>query len=228
VSGTVVLLAALAMALQPWTQQQAFSLRLDYPDRLPLHAHIMNVMLDASTCAVLPCDLKAGTVTALMQQCQQALQQRLQLFVPDPAAVLQHHQHSTLGGTHLAGLPPVAMTSLLGVRQAYSIPEVSDPLLGMPSYETACQPDTWLHLQVLEEESALLYNIDLDTRIFPEEVGETVILRLEAILHALARSGDNWQRPPTELIQAEADLADMAAFAAELPRLSSLLKKGHP
>lgn len=228
VSGTVVLLTALAMALQPWTQQSAFSLRLDYPDRLPLHAHIMNVMLDASTCAVLPCDLTASHVTALMQQCQQALQQRLQLFIPDPAAVLQDHQHSTLGSTHLGALPPVAMTSLLGVRQAYSIPEVSDPLLGMPSYETASQADTWLHLQVLEEESALLYNIDLDTRIFPEEVGETVILRLEAILHALARSADNWQRPPTALIQAEADLADMAAFAADLPRLSSLRKKGHP
>lgn len=64
------------------------------------------------------------------------------------------------------------MTSLLGVRSAYSIPETSDPLLGMPTHEYASQPDTWLHFQALEEASALLYNIDQRADWLPDELGK--------------------------------------------------------
>ncbi|UMR30042.1 KR domain-containing protein [Massilia sp. MB5] len=74
VSGSALLLAVYACALAPWSRSPAFSLRLDYPDRLPLHAQIGNVMLDAGNCAVIGCDLDAASGTSFLQLAQPAAQ----------------------------------------------------------------------------------------------------------------------------------------------------------
>ncbi|MDO3558485.1 beta-ketoacyl synthase N-terminal-like domain-containing protein [Ralstonia pseudosolanacearum] len=215
-SGTAALLAAYALALAPWSDRRAFTLRLDYPDRRPVHAQAMNVMLDASASALVPCALDAGSFIALARACAEAIAGRLAADLVGTETLLSAHCAQHLGAGHPARLPPVAMTSLLGVRSAYSIPETSDPLLGMPTHEYASQPDTWLHFQALEEASALLYNIDQRADWLPDELGETVMLRLRLVLDALAESPAAWHAAPLELVPADADIA---GFAAAMTRL---------
>ncbi|AEA65977.1 beta-ketoacyl synthase N-terminal-like domain-containing protein [Burkholderia gladioli] len=224
-SGTAVLLAAYALALAPWADSPTFSLRLDYPDRKPMHAHATNVMLDASASALVPCRLEAESFTALARDCALAIDARLRADLLDSAELLAAYGRQQPGQAHRAPLPPVAMTSLLGVRTTYAIPETSDPLLGMPSYEYASQPATWLHLQVLEEASALLYNIDQRADRLPEELGETVMLRLGLILDALSRTPDAWRVDPMALVPADTEIQ---AYAAELRRAESADWSGAP
>ncbi|NIE78417.1 KR domain-containing protein [Pantoea sp. Ap-967] len=188
---SAVLAAVYAAALLPLGQGQAFALRLDYPDRKPLHAEVMNLVLDASDLALLPCDPARPSFAALARDCASALEQRLAACLVTPAQVLDAHG--------LAALPTVAMTSLLGVRTTYAIAETSDPLLGMPSYEVASQPGTWLHLQVLEEESALLYNLDLRRDRLDEAVGEAVMGRFEQLLARLVDDPASWDAPLASL-----------------------------
>ncbi len=225
-SGTAVLLAAYALALAPWSDGRAFTLRLDYPDRRPLHAHAMNVMLDASASALVPCALDAGSFVALAHACAEAIAGRLAADLVEPDTLLSAHRAQHLGARHPALLPPVAMTSLLGVRSTYSIPETSDPLLGMPTYEYASQPGTWLHFQALEEESALLYNIDQRADWLPDELGETVMMRLRLVLDALAGAPAAWDAAPLELVPADADIAEFAAAMTRLRDAGGMLVEG--
>ncbi len=176
----------------------------------------MNVMLDASASALVPCALDAGSFIALARTCAEAIAGRLAADLVGTETLLSAHCAQHLGAGHPARLPPVAMTSLLGVRSAYSIPETSDPLLGMPTHEYASQPDTWLHFQALEKASALLYNIDQRADWLPDELGETVMLRLRLVLDALAESPAAWHAAPLELVPADADIA---GFAAAMTRL---------
>jgi non-ribosomal peptide synthetase component F len=108
---------------------------------------------------------------------------------------------------------PVAFTSLLGVRQSYAIAETSDPLLGMPTYEYASQPLTPLHLQALEEESALLFNIDLLRGTLSEELGEIAIMTLQELLETLADVPEAWQAPLNELLPPDEQIIALAQQA---------------
>ncbi|WP_237331717.1 condensation domain-containing protein [Ralstonia syzygii] len=225
-SGTAVLLAAYALALAPWSDRRAFTLRLDYPDRRPVHAQAMNVMLDASASALVPCALDAGSFVALARACAEAIEGRLAADLVGPETLLSAHRAQHLGARHPALLPPAAMTSLLGVRSAYSIPETSDPLLGMPTHEYASQPGTWLHFQVLEEESALLYNIDQRADWLPDELGETVMMRLRLVLDALAGSPAAWHAAPLELVPADTDIAEFAAAMTRLLDVGGMAVEG--
>ncbi|MBC3917144.1 KR domain-containing protein [Undibacterium sp. CY18W] len=203
-TGTAVMLAAYATAIAACSERADFSLRLDYPDRKPLHAQIGNVMLDASDCAVIGCRIDAGSFMALAQACGEAIRQRLAADLLDGAGVLAAYCSAGVAGTKRVDgppLPPVAMTSLLGVRTTYAIPETSDPLLGMPAYEIATQPGTALHFQVLEEESALLYNIDLRTDLLARELGDTLMRYLATTLQVLASSQAAWNTAPKNLLQ---------------------------
>ncbi|QUP53881.1 KR domain-containing protein [Ralstonia syzygii] len=225
-SGTAVLLAAYALALAPWSDRRAFTLRLDYPDRRPVHAQAMNVMLDASASALVPCALDAGSFVALARACAEAIEGLLAADLVGPETLLSAHRAQHLGARHPALLPPAAMTSLLGVRSAYSIPETSDPLLGMPTHEYASQPGTWLHFQVLEEESALLYNIDQRADWLPDELGETVMMRLRLVLDALAGSPAAWHAAPLELVPADTDIAEFAAAMTRLLDVGGMAVEG--
>ncbi|MDN2697071.1 beta-ketoacyl synthase N-terminal-like domain-containing protein [Janthinobacterium sp. SUN073] len=197
-TGTAVMLAAYATAIAACSERSHFSLRLDYPDRKPLHAQIGNVMLDASDTAMIGCHADAASFMALAHACDAAIQQRLDADVVDGASVMAAYRTA---GTDRPAFSAVAMTSLLGVRTTYAIPETSDPLLGMPAHETATQPGTALHFQVLEEESALLYNIDLHTAFLPQELGNTLMRHLGTILQTLAASPAAWTTAPKELLR---------------------------
>ncbi|PXX46801.1 beta-ketoacyl synthase N-terminal-like domain-containing protein [Undibacterium pigrum] len=197
-TGTAVMLAAYATAIAASSEHPNFSLRLDYPDRKPLHAQIGNVMLDASDTAVIGCHTNVASFMSLAHACAEAVQQRLAVDLLDGATVLAAYQKA---GPDRPALPAVAMTSLLGVRTTYAIPETSDPLLGMPTYEIAMQPGTALHFQVLEEESALLYNIDLHSGMLPRELGDTLMRHLGIILQTLATSPAAWNTKPQSLLQ---------------------------
>lgn len=194
-SATAVLAAVYAVALMPCTEREAFSLRLDYPERKPLHAQVMNVVLDASDTALLPFQRHSASFMALARDAAAALARRLEAELLDGASLLSAHGYDDL--------PRIAMTSLLGVRTTYAIPETSDPLLGMPSYELASQPSTDLHLQVLEEESALLYNLDLRVDRLEEAQGLQVIRRFQRLLERLAASPQAWDLALAELLQGD-------------------------
>ncbi|WP_437611383.1 SDR family NAD(P)-dependent oxidoreductase [Erwinia sp. V71] len=202
VSGTDLLLAAWGLVLRDWASQPRFSLRLDFTDRLPLHAHASQLIADATTVAPLTLDVGDGSFVELARQLAQQRQQ---------------HQDQHLPGSnqeaHWLQQLPVAFTSLLGVRQAYSIPETSDPLLGMPTYEYAAQPLTPLHLQALEEESALLFNIDLLRGTLPEELGDIAIMTLQQLLETLAEVPDAWHAPLHELLPPDEQIIALAQQA---------------
>ncbi|MBC3910912.1 beta-ketoacyl synthase N-terminal-like domain-containing protein [Undibacterium umbellatum] len=196
-TGTAVMLAAYATAIAACSESPDFILRLDYPDRKPLHAQIGNIMLDAVDSAVIACHTNVVSFMALAQACAEGIQQRLAVDLLDGASVLAAYQTA---GLDRPALPAIAMTSLLGVRTTYAIPETSDPLLGMPAYEIATQPGTALHFQVLEEESALLYNIDLHTGLISKELGSTLMRHLGTILQTLATSPAEWNTRPQSLL----------------------------
>ncbi|BBB64175.1 hypothetical protein UNDKW_5902 (plasmid) [Undibacterium sp. KW1] len=197
------MLAAYATAIAACSESPDFSLRLDYPDRKPLHAQIGNIMLDAVDSAVIACHTNVVSFMALAQACAEGIQQRLAVDLLDGASVLAAYQAA---GLDRPALPAIAMTSLLGVRTTYAIPETSDPLLGMPAYEIATQPGTALHFQVLEEESALLYNIDLHTGLISKELGSTLMRHLGTILQTLAKSPAEWNTRPQSLLIANKEV----------------------
>ncbi len=196
VSGSDILLAAWALTLRDWLQQPTLQLRMNYTDRLPLHPHSSQLVTDAST--LLPVTLTLVDRSSFLQLAESVGQQRLE------------HLQQTLPGSesevvYLTQLP-VAFTSLLGVRHAYSIPEVSDPLLGMPDYEYATQACTPLHLQALEEESALLFNIDQQIGWLPDALGEIAMLTLRQLLETLASGEDAWHAPLDQLLPPDSDI----------------------
>ncbi|WP_053116370.1 SDR family NAD(P)-dependent oxidoreductase [Winslowiella iniecta] len=203
INGSDLLLAAWGLVLRDWSGSGAFTLRLDFTDRLPLHPHASQLIADATTVAPVPLDLPAAAnFSALAQQAADCRQQHL----------TQHLPGSVVEADWLQSLP-VAFTSLLGVRQAYSIPETSDPLLGMPTWEYAAQPLTPLHLQALEEESALLFNIDLLRGTLPEALGEIAMMTLHQLLETLAQLGDAWQAPLDELLPVDPQIVALAQQA---------------
>ncbi|NIE99095.1 KR domain-containing protein [Pantoea sp. Acro-805] len=196
VSGSDILLAAWALTLRDWLQQPALQLRMNYTDRLPLHPHSSQLVTDAST--LMPVALTLESRGSFLQLAEAVAQQRTQHLV----------QHLPGGADEVACLTqlPVAFTSLLGVRQAYSIPEVSDPLLGMPDYEYAAQAFTPLHLQALEEESALLFNIDQQEGWLPDALGEVAMLTLRQLLETLAAGEEAWHAPLDQLLPPDSDI----------------------
>ncbi|MFS2225863.1 SDR family NAD(P)-dependent oxidoreductase [Pantoea sp. B65] len=203
ISGTDLLLAAWGLVLRDWSAQDSFTLRLDFTDRLPLHPHASQLIADATTVAAVALDLRAASCfAALAQQVAQRRQQHLARHLPGNAVEADWLQSL-----------PVAFTSLLGVRQAYAIAETSDPLLGMPAYEYAAQPLTPLHLQALEEESALLFNIDLQRGTLPEEIGEIVLMTLHQLLETLSAVAEAWQAPLNELLPPDAQIVALAQQA---------------
>ncbi|MGL4487375.1 MAG: beta-ketoacyl synthase N-terminal-like domain-containing protein [Yersinia sp. (in: enterobacteria)] len=202
VSGTDLLLASWGLVLRDWSQQPHFTLRLDFTDRLPLHVHASQLIADATTVAALTLDIDNGSFVTLARQLAAQRQQHLE----------QHLPGGDLEAKWLQQLP-VAFTSLLGVRQSYAIAETSDPLLGMPTYEYASQPLTSLHLQALEEESALLFNIDLLRGTLPEELGEIVIMTLQELLETLADVPEAWQAPLNELLPPDEQIIALAQQA---------------
>lgn len=200
ISGTDVLMAAWALTLRDWLREPALHLRLDYTDRLPLHPHASQLVTDASTLA--PISLALTPDAHFLHLAEAVGKQRLARL-----------EQTLPGGEEEAGwlaALPVAFTSLLGVRQAYAIPEVSDPLLGMPDYEYAAQPETPLHLQALEEESALLFNIDQQQGWLPEALGEIAMLTLRQLLETLAASEAAWHAPLAQLLPEDAEIRAMA------------------
>lgn len=202
VSGTDLLLAAWGLVLRDWTSQTRFTLRLDFTDRLPLHAHASQLISDATTVAPMAMDVGRGSFVELARQLAAQRQQHLAQQLPGGKQEARWLQQL-----------PVGFTSLLGVRQAYSIPETSDPLLGMPAYEYAAQPLTPLHLQALEEESALLFNIDLQRGALPEDLGDIVIMTLQQLLETLAEVPEAWLVPLTELLPPDEQIVALAQQA---------------
>ncbi len=205
-NGTDVLLAVYGLALRQWTDEQAFTLRLDYTDRQPIHGQAVGIVMDATT--VTPIALQLTLYANFMDLARSCKDKRTQhLATHLPANTLEVEWTQTL---------PVAFTSLLGVRQAYAIPEVSDPLLGMPNYEYASQPMTPLHLQALEEESALLFNIDIHQHRFPQPMGEILLLTIKQLLETLSELPDAWQVPLNELMPSDPQIVALANATREV------------
>lgn len=204
-SGSDLLLAAWGLVLRDWITNSAFTLRLDFTDRLPLHPHASQLIADATTIAPVPLDLSTATdFTGLARQAARHRQQHLTQHLPGVS-----HEADWLASL------PVAFTSLLGVRQAYSIPETSDPLLGMPGYEYAAQPLTPLHLQALEEESALLFNIDVQCGALPDEMGEIALITLRQLLETLSEVEEAWLAPLTDLLPVDEQIVALAQQTRE-------------
>ncbi|ORM71792.1 hypothetical protein HA51_01620 [Pantoea rwandensis] len=199
VSGSDILLAAWALTLRDWLQQPALQLRMNYTDRLPLHPHSSQLVTDAST--LMPVALTLASRGSFLQLAEAVAQQREQH--------LEQHLPGSAGEVACLTQLPVAFTSLLGVRQAYSIPEVSDPLLGMPDYEYAAQAFTPLHLQALEEESALLFNIDQQEGWLPDALGEVAMLTLRQLLETLAAGEEGWHASLDQLLPPDNDILAM-------------------
>ncbi|WP_437729164.1 beta-ketoacyl synthase N-terminal-like domain-containing protein [Sorangium sp. So ce861] len=213
-TGTAVLLAAYGLALAQWAPAGGFSVRLGYTDRRPLHAQAMNIVVDASAAMPVPLALGgAPSFTALARACHEAIAARLGLELVDSAEALREYGRRALAPGHPAGSLPIAFTSLLGVREDYAVAETSDPLLGMPAYEYGSYPHTWLHLQALEEESALLFNVDALESLFPEELGETVLLGVRGVLETLAHVEAAWELALAELLPQDPEIAALARRA---------------
>lgn len=193
VSGTALVLAAFAAGLRGWSADtQRFSLQLAYPDRKPLHAEAMNIACEASAAMAVPFDFAgAPSFGDLMQRTEAAIRENLSpLLCGGLAEANAAEDLPTLA-------LPVAMTSLLGVRQAYALPESADPLLGMPAYEYAAQPQVALHFQVLEEERELLCNIDEIAGLFPQGLAASVF---DTVLTILSRGEEAWSLPLADLV----------------------------
>lgn len=191
VSGTALVLAAFAAGLRAWSADtERFSLQLAYPDRKPLHAEAMNIACEASAAMAVPFDFAgAPTFGDLMQRTETAIRENLSPLLCGGLTEAKAAQDlPTL-------VLPVAMTSLLGVRQAYALPESADPLLGMPAYEYAAQPQVALHFQVLEEERELLCNIDEIAGLFPQGLAASVF---DTVLAILSRGEEAWSLPLEE------------------------------
>ncbi len=202
-SGSAVLLALYGLALRQWVQSDSFTLRLDCTDRLPLHAHVMNLVIDATTCIPVTLDFtRAENFIALARSCDSAIDAQLNATLPGSGALCAS-----------PAVLPVAFTSLLGVRKTYAIPETSDPLLGMPAFEYASQPHTHLHLQALEEENALLFNIDALQDLFPPDFGDILMLTLKQLLETLALLPDAWQLPLEVLLPPDESVRALAMSA---------------
>lgn len=188
--------------MRDWAGRPRFSLRLDFTDRLPLHTHASQLIADATTVAPITLDVEHGSFVELARQLAEQREQHLAQQLP-----------GSENEAHWLQLLPVAFTSLLGVRQAYSIPETSDPLLGMPAYEYAAQPLTPLHLQALEEESALLFNIDLLRGSLPKSFGDITIMTLQQLLETLAEVPEAWLVPLAELLPPDEQIVALAQQA---------------
>lgn len=76
----------------------------------------------------------------------------------------------------------------------------------MPDYEYATQACTPLHLQALEEESALLFNIDQQIGWLPDALGEIAMLTLRQLLETLASGEDAWHAPLDQLLPPDSDI----------------------
>ncbi|CAO4163565.1 beta-ketoacyl synthase N-terminal-like domain-containing protein [Methylorubrum populi] len=200
-SPSAVLLAAFGAALAPWLGPQTrFALGLAYFDRKPLHAEVMNLVLDAS--AIMPVALDIGAQTSfagLADTVQAQIDGRLALGSFDTPPL-------TL---------PVVFTSLLGLRRTYALPESADPTLGMPSYEYAAQPGCVLHAQALEEQRELLFNLDWVEGLLPDLAGEALTIGFGAVLDRLAGPAEAWQAPLARLSPADPEIDAFRAQARE-------------
>uniref|UniRef100_UPI003BA899E4 SDR family NAD(P)-dependent oxidoreductase n=1 Tax=Stappia sp. TaxID=1870903 RepID=UPI003BA899E4 len=208
VSGTALVLAAFAAGLRGWSADtHRFSLQLAYPDRKPLHAEAMNIACEASAAMAVPFDFsRVTTFGEFMQRTEDAIRENLSPLLC-----------GGLADDTAADLPtlvfPVAMTSLLGVRQAYALPESADPLLGMPTYEYATQPQVALHFQVLEEERELLCNIDEIAGLFPQGLAASVF---DTVMAILSKGETAWSLPLEELARSGAPAEHEASLRAWL------------
>ncbi|MBB2964983.1 beta-ketoacyl synthase N-terminal-like domain-containing protein [Methylobacterium sp. R2-1] len=198
---SAVLLSAFGAALAPWLGSQTrFALGLAYFDRKPLHAEVMNLVVDAS--AIMPVTLDIGAAVSffgLADTVQAQIDGRLALgsFDTPPLNL------------------PVVFTSLLGLRRTYALPESADPTLGMPSYEYAAQPGCVLHAQALEEQRELLFNLDWVEGLLPDLAGEALTIGFGAVLDRLAGPAEAWQVPLARLSPADPDIDGFRAQARE-------------
>lgn len=192
-SGTVLVLSAFAVALVPHLGGKCrFALQLAYSDRKPVHAEAMNIACEAT--AIMPVSFDFSddpTFMQVMVRTAQAIREALALELANGFLALPEQLQTDIADIpHLA--LPVIFTSLLGVRQSYALPESADPVLGMPTFEYAAQPQAALHFQVLEEERELLFNLDEVEGLFPTRLGASIMATFSEFLRGGA---DDWARP---------------------------------
>ena len=217
---THAVLAIYAAVLEGWSEDQRnFSINLDFFDRKPLHIEMMNVVGDASATLPIRCAVtRTASLTDLAKTIRDEIGQGLRHDLIDGAQVLSGQN----GWGHGFTLP-VGFTSLMGVRKAYAVPETPDPTLGMPSYEYAIQPGQALHLQALEEESALMYNLDWVKGVIPDLMAEALMLSIDSVMTRLSDSAQAWDQPLQELLPKDPEIA---AFLADIPhRLPEISSK---
>ncbi|WP_137134192.1 SDR family NAD(P)-dependent oxidoreductase [Rhizobium sp. FKY42] len=192
-SGTVLVLSAFAAALVPHLGGKSrFALQLAYSDRKPVHAEAMNIVCEATAIMPVSFDFSEDpTFMQVMMRTAEVIREALSLELANGLWALPARLPPDFADIpHLA--LPVVFTSLLGVRQSYALPETADPILGMPNYEYAAQPQTALHFQVLEEERELLFNLDEIEGLFPAGLGASIMATFSEILQGAA---DDWARP---------------------------------
>jgi yersiniabactin nonribosomal peptide/polyketide synthase len=205
ITTTDLMLGIYSLALIPWAGPQSFSLRLSYFDRKPYHVQAMNIVGDASAgmlVAVSPATVES--FAELAQKIHQEVQGNLESGEVGYLNLLREKARSEgRDPRHEYGeTAPIVFTSLMGVRHTYAVPETADPLLGMPSYEYAAQPQALIHLQALEEERSLLYNLDVLEEVFPEGFAKALISAMGSMLDLLSQGEELWSRPLREWVPA--------------------------
>lgn len=192
-SGTVLAISAFAVALVPYLGGRSrFTLQLAYSDRKPVHAEVTNIVCEAT--AIMPVSFDFSDDPSFMQvmvRTASAIGEGLSLELANGIWAMSERLDGEFADIPNLALP-VVFTSLLGVRQSYALPESADPVLGMPTYEYAAQPQTALHFQVLEEERELLFNLDEIEGLFPAGLGASILATFSEILRGGA---DDWARP---------------------------------
>ncbi|ABD88580.1 beta-ketoacyl synthase N-terminal-like domain-containing protein [Rhodopseudomonas palustris] len=208
ISPTALLLSIYAAALSAWCGDcSRFALQLAYSDRRSLHAQVMNIVCDASAILPIDFDLRENASFAEMARTTQAkIDAHLAHETYDGVSMLAETNHGRrFPDTPSLGLP-IVFTSLFGVRSAYALPETADPVLGMPNYEYAAQPQVALNFQALEEEHSMLFNLDWVDGLFPDLMGEALILALSSLLQSLAANPGTFDLPLSKLASADPEI----------------------
>ena len=213
-----VLLAAFAEVVSQWSKVPQFTLNLALFNRLPLHPQVNDLLGDFTSVILLQVDQTAKTsfverAKQLQQQLWQDLEHRYMSGV-EVTRELAYQRRLPLSAM------PVVFTSTLGFG-TLGQETLTFSHFGELVYGISQASQTWMDVQVWEEQGQLACNWDVVEELFPDGLIPGMVAAYWQLLQQLATSESTWLEPPSSLLPAT-QLAQRQAInntAAPIPEV---------
>ncbi|MES1241997.1 MAG: amino acid adenylation domain-containing protein [Acidobacteriota bacterium] len=212
-------LAAFSEALAAWSRSPRFTLNLTLFNRLPVHAHVNDLVGDFTSLTLLEVDGEGGTFEERARRIQERLWSDLdhRHF----SGVQVSRELARVRGRSAAAMP-IVFTSTLNMSAAGRDGAAEPGSAGQMSYGISQTPQVHLDHQVSEWDGALRFNWDAVEDLFPQGLLDDLFAAYSGLLERLAdepSEEDAWGAESFNLVPA-AQLALQARVNATAEPLS--------